>query len=152
MAALAELDAAVAAIATRYKAGYAIAAWCQLRRGEILGLRRMDIDVKRQQLTVRLNWVMPPGATRPVLKGAQERSRQELANRELGAFVVSIDQRDLHKRILAEPMSARDRQGRRPRARPEPRTLPTHQGTNPSRPKNLPVAARKGRLRQARRC
>ena len=68
VAALAELDAAVAAIATRYKAGYAIAAWCQLRRGEILGLRRMDIDVKREQLRVRLNWVMPPGATRPVLK------------------------------------------------------------------------------------
>ena len=68
VAALAELDAAVAAIATRYKAGYAIAAWCQLRRGEILGLRRMDIDVKRDQLQVRLNWVMPPGATRPVLK------------------------------------------------------------------------------------
>ena len=67
VAALAELDAAVAAIATRYKAGYAIAAWCQLRRGEILGLRRMDIDVKREQLQVRLNWVMPPGATRPVL-------------------------------------------------------------------------------------
>ena len=34
----------------------------------ILGLRRMDIDVKREQLQVRLNWVMPPGATRPVLK------------------------------------------------------------------------------------
>ena len=43
------IDAAVAAIATRYKAGYAIAAWCQLRRGEIPGLRRMDIDVKREQ-------------------------------------------------------------------------------------------------------
>ena len=28
----------------------------------------MDIDVKREQLQVRLNWVMPPGATRPVLK------------------------------------------------------------------------------------
>ncbi len=68
VAALAELDAAVAAFATRYKAGYAIAAWCQLRRGEILGLRRMDIDLKGEVLQVRLDWVMPPGATRPVLK------------------------------------------------------------------------------------
>ena len=68
VAALAELDPAVAAIAPRYKADYAIAAWCQLRRGEILGLRRMDIDVKREQLQVRLNWVMPPAATRPVPK------------------------------------------------------------------------------------
>ena len=32
VAALAELEAAVAALATRYKAG---AVWCQLRRGEI---------------------------------------------------------------------------------------------------------------------
>ena len=68
VAALGELDAAVVAIATRYKAGYAIAAWCQLRQGEILGLRPMDIDVKRQQLQVRLSWVMPPGATWPVLR------------------------------------------------------------------------------------
>ena len=58
------VDAAVAAIATRYKAGYAIAAWCQLRRGEILACDAWTSTSSGNSYG-RLNWVMPPGATRP---------------------------------------------------------------------------------------
>lgn len=39
----------------RLRIAVALAAWCQLRRGEVLGLRRGDIDIENQSIFVRHN-------------------------------------------------------------------------------------------------
>lgn len=49
----AEIEALVAAINPRYRAAVVLAAWCGLRRGEVLALTRADVDVERALVTVR---------------------------------------------------------------------------------------------------
>ena len=49
----AEIDALVEAINPRYRAAVVLAAWCGLRRGEILGLTSSDIDMTSGLVTVR---------------------------------------------------------------------------------------------------
>jgi integrase len=52
-----EVVALVEAITPRYRAAVLLAAWCGLRRGEVLGLRRADIDLRAGTVTVRHNRV-----------------------------------------------------------------------------------------------
>jgi len=53
----AEVVALVEAVTPRYRAAVLLAAWCGLRRGEVLGLRREDIDLAAGRVTVRRNRV-----------------------------------------------------------------------------------------------
>jgi integrase len=53
----AEVVALVEAITPRYRAAVLLAAWCGLRRGEVLGLRPEDVDVVAGVVTVRRNRV-----------------------------------------------------------------------------------------------
>jgi integrase len=55
VASLDELAALVEAITPRYRAAVLLAAWCGLRRGEVLGLHREDIDLDAGTVTVRRN-------------------------------------------------------------------------------------------------
>jgi integrase len=57
VASLAEVVALVEAITPRYRAAVLLAAWCGLRRGEVLGLRRSDVDLAAGTVTVRRNRV-----------------------------------------------------------------------------------------------
>ena len=52
-----EVVALVEAITPRYRAAVLLAAWCGLRRGEVLALRRADIDLRAGTVTVRHNRV-----------------------------------------------------------------------------------------------
>lgn len=52
-----EVVALMEAITPRYRAAVLLAAWCGLRRGEVLGLRRPDIDLRAGTVTVRHNRV-----------------------------------------------------------------------------------------------
>ena len=52
-----EVVALVEAITPRYRAAVLLAAWCGLRRGEVLGLRRDDVDLVVGTVTVRRNRV-----------------------------------------------------------------------------------------------
>lgn len=52
-----EVVALMEAITPRYRAAVLLAAWCGLRRGEVLGLRRADIDLRAGTVTVRHNRV-----------------------------------------------------------------------------------------------
>jgi integrase len=61
-----EVRAAVEAVPQRYRLALLLAAWCALRRGEVLGLQRADIDVARAELHVRRSWTAPMGLA-PVL-------------------------------------------------------------------------------------
>ncbi|MGH3201974.1 MAG: site-specific integrase [Streptosporangiaceae bacterium] len=53
----AEVVALVDAITPRYRAAVLLAAWCGLRRGELLGLRREDVDLAAGLVAVRRNRV-----------------------------------------------------------------------------------------------
>lgn len=53
----AQVVSLVEAITPRYRAAVLIAAWCGLRRGEICGMRVVDVDLKEGTITVRKNRV-----------------------------------------------------------------------------------------------
>jgi integrase len=52
MATVAEVEAITAAMPERFRALILLAVWCQLRRGELLAMRRRDIDLMHGRLTV----------------------------------------------------------------------------------------------------
>jgi integrase len=66
VASLAEVQAAVDAVPERYRLALLLAAWCQLRRGEVLGLQRRDVGVLHGEVRVERAWTAPMGQ-RPVL-------------------------------------------------------------------------------------
>jgi integrase len=53
----AQVAALIEAITPRYRAAVLLAAWCGLRRGEVLGLRPADVDLTAATVTVRRNRV-----------------------------------------------------------------------------------------------
>lgn len=52
-----QVAALIEAITPRYRAAVLLAAWCGLRRGEVLGLHSADVDLKAATVTVRRNRV-----------------------------------------------------------------------------------------------
>ncbi len=58
VATVAELAVAVAAVPARYRLAPLLAAWCQLRRGEVLGLQRQDVDLSRWTIKIERTWVL----------------------------------------------------------------------------------------------
>ncbi len=65
-ASVAELGAAVATAPERYRLALLLPAWCQLRRGEVLGLQRRDVDLLHATVRVERAWTAPMGGA-PVL-------------------------------------------------------------------------------------
>jgi integrase len=57
-ASIAEVTKAAAACPERYRLAVLLAAWCQLRRGEILGLQRRDIDPLHGTVSVVRTWTL----------------------------------------------------------------------------------------------
>ena len=57
---------AVEATPERYRLALLLCAWCQLRRGEVLGLQRRDVDLSQGTIRVERAWTAPMGE-RPVL-------------------------------------------------------------------------------------
>jgi integrase len=51
----AQVAALMEAITPRYRAAVLLAAWCGLRRGEVVGLHRADVDIDRGTVRVRRN-------------------------------------------------------------------------------------------------
>jgi integrase len=52
IATMAEVDALVELMPTKLRLAVILAAWCQLRRGEVRGLRRKDVDVEHGLVTI----------------------------------------------------------------------------------------------------
>jgi integrase len=67
-ATVAELQAAIDASPPRFRLAFALAAWCQLRRAEVLGLQRGDIDLLHSELRV-VRTVTSPYKSRGVVIG-----------------------------------------------------------------------------------
>lgn len=61
-ATVAEIGAAVAAAPERYRVAILLAAWCQLRRGEVLGLQRSDVDLLHATVSIERTITEPDGA------------------------------------------------------------------------------------------
>ena len=51
----AQVAALIEAITPRYRAAVLLAAWCGLRRGEVLGLQPKDVDLEAHTVTIRRN-------------------------------------------------------------------------------------------------
>lgn len=56
VATVAQLNRAVKAAPERFRLALLLAAWCQLRRGEILGLQRGDVDLRGGTVAVERTW------------------------------------------------------------------------------------------------
>jgi len=54
IASIAEVEALAAAMPEDLRIAVVLAAWCQLRRGEVRGLRRIDVDLERGVLSVQV--------------------------------------------------------------------------------------------------
>jgi integrase len=65
-ATVAECQAAVDATPERYRCAVLLAAWGQLRRGEVLALQRGDVDLTAGTVRVERAWVVPEGK-QPIL-------------------------------------------------------------------------------------
>lgn len=61
VASVAELQAAVEAAPERYRLALLLPGWCQLRRGEVLGLQRRDVDLLHATIRVERAWSAPMG-------------------------------------------------------------------------------------------
>ena len=59
VASVAELTAPVEATPERYQLALLLAAWCQLRRGDVLGLQRRDVDLLHGSIRVERALVRP---------------------------------------------------------------------------------------------
>jgi integrase len=81
VATVAEVDALAAAIAPRFRALILVSAWCGLRRGELLALRRADVDTLHSVVRV-------------------ERAMHQLVN---GSLVFGPPKTDAGRRKVAIP-------------------------------------------------
>jgi integrase len=61
-ATIAQLARAVEATPGRWKLAILLASWCQLRRGEILGLQRKDIDLLHGVISIERTWTVVSGS------------------------------------------------------------------------------------------
>jgi integrase len=59
VASIAEVTAALEAVPERYRLAILLPAWCQLRRGEVLGLQRRDIDLLHGTVRIERAVVRP---------------------------------------------------------------------------------------------
>ena len=57
---------AVEAVSERYRLALLLAAWCQLRRGEVLALQRRHVDLRHGTIRVEQAWSVPFGG-KPVI-------------------------------------------------------------------------------------
>jgi integrase len=78
-ATLAELAAAVDAMPEEYRAAILCCAWCQLRRGEVLGLQRRDLDLLHGTVRIERAWVPPPGGKALIGPPKTEKGRRTLS-------------------------------------------------------------------------
>jgi integrase len=63
IATVAELSAAIESAPEHWRLALLLAAWCQLRRSEILGLQRRDIDPLHAAISIERSWVAVSGGS-----------------------------------------------------------------------------------------
>ena len=101
-ASVAEVTSALQTVPERLRLALMLAAWCQLRRGEILGLQRRDIDLTRQQLRVDRAVVVHIDGSRALGPPKTEAGRRTVA---VPGNVASLLGEHLGKYVRPEPVA-----------------------------------------------
>jgi integrase len=78
-ASIAEVSAAVESVPERLRLALLLASWCQLRRGEILGLQRRDVDELHGQLRIERSFVVHTDGTQAIGSPKTEAGRRTVA-------------------------------------------------------------------------
>lgn len=78
-ASIAEVAAAIEAVPVRYRLALLLTAWCQLRRSEILGLQRRDIDELHGELRVERAFVSHSDGSHAIGQPKTEAGRRTIA-------------------------------------------------------------------------
>jgi integrase len=97
-----ELAAAVDAVEDRYRLAILLCAWCQLRRGEVLGLQRKDIDLLH--CTVRIERAMVRPMQGPTVIGPPK-TAAGARNLAIPAHVLPAVEQHLQVFVGSEPES-----------------------------------------------
>lgn len=59
IATISDIATATIVVPANWLAAFVLAVWCGLRRGEVLGLQRQDIDLDNRLVIIRRSWVKP---------------------------------------------------------------------------------------------
>ena len=78
-ASVAEVNAAMQAVPERYRLALFLAVWCQLRRGEVLGLQRRDIDELHGELRIERAFLVHSDGTHAVGPPKSDAGRRTIA-------------------------------------------------------------------------
>jgi integrase len=78
VASVAEVDRVAGEMPDRLRVGVLLAAWCQMRRGEMLALQRCHVDLLHGTIRIEQAWVVPPKG-RPVVGPKTEAGRRTVA-------------------------------------------------------------------------
>ncbi len=100
IASVAEVSALADAMPGHLKVAVILAAWCQLRRGELLGLRRRDIDLLRGTVNVELTRGPRMGGAEIIKAPKTEAGRRAVAIPET---VLPAVERHLNRFVGAHP-------------------------------------------------
>jgi len=93
IASMAEVDALTAAMPANLRVAVLLAAWCQLRRGEVRGLRRCDVDVEKGTLTVSVTRTVSMSG-RTIIKEPKTRAGRRtvaIPPHTLGQLIVHLE-------------------------------------------------------------
>jgi integrase len=74
-----EVTAAIESVPEQFRLALMLAAWCQLRRGEILGLQRRDVDELHGQLKIERAFVVHQDGTHVIAPPKTKASRRTIA-------------------------------------------------------------------------
>jgi hypothetical protein len=63
----------------KFRVAVLLAGWCQLRRGEVLGLQRRDIDINAGVVAIERTWVQSPGGQHIIGPPKTDAGRRSIA-------------------------------------------------------------------------
>ena len=95
IATMAEVDQLAELMPSELRVAVVLAAWCQLRRGEVRGLRRKDIDLERGLLTVEVTRTMAMSG-RTIVKEPKTRAGRRSVAIPLNALELLAAHLDVH--------------------------------------------------------
>jgi len=100
IATIAEIEALADAMPDNLRIAILLAAWCQLRRGELLGLRRRDVDLERGTISVAVTRVVTMKGRTVAKEPKTAAGRRTVA---IPPPVVPTLRRHLSKYVSTEP-------------------------------------------------
>ena len=95
-----ELALAVESAPERWRLALLLASWCQLRRGEILGLQRRDVDLLHGTISVERSWTVVSGSDQVIGPPKTDAGNRRVA---IPPNVTAVLEHHLGKYVGAKP-------------------------------------------------